>query len=121
MIAGIHTLKRLKQPGAYEHLDEITSELTRGILDAGKKTGHAMCGGFISGMFGFFFTDGPVHNFSDTKKSDTAKFAKFYREMLDEGVYFAPSQFVVGFTCLAHTAEDIPRTIAAAEKVLSQL
>ncbi|XP_060191875.1 glutamate-1-semialdehyde 2,1-aminomutase, chloroplastic-like [Lycium barbarum] len=121
MTAGIHTLKRLKLPGAYEHLDSITSELTRGILDAGKKTGHAMCGGYISGMFGFFFTDGPVYNFSDAKKSDTAKFAKFYRGMLEEGVYFAPSQFEAGFTSLAHTAEDIQRTIAAAEKVLSQL
>ncbi|KAK4348205.1 hypothetical protein RND71_034544 [Anisodus tanguticus] len=121
MTAGIHTLKRLKQPGAYEHLDKITSELTQGILDAGKKTGHAMCGGYISGMFGFFFTDGPVHNFSDAKKSDTAKFAKFYRGMLEEGVYFAPSQFEAGFTSLAHTAEDIQRTLAAAKKVLSQL
>ncbi|KAJ8548870.1 hypothetical protein K7X08_029851 [Anisodus acutangulus] len=117
MTAGIHTLKRLNQPGAYEHLDKITSELTQGILDAGKKTGHAMCGGYISGMFVFFFTDGPVHNFSDAKKSDTAKFAKFYRGMLEEGVYFAPSQFEAGFTSLAHTAEHIQRTVAAADKV----
>lgn len=121
MTAGIHTLKRLKEPGNYEHLNKITSELIQGILDAGKKAGHAICGGYISGMFGFFFTEGPVYNFDDAKKSDTAKFARFYRGMLEEGVYLAPSQFEAGFTSLAHTTEDIQRTIAAAEKVLKQV
>lgn len=121
MTAGIHTLKRLMQPGSYEYLDKITKELTQGLLDAGKKTGHAMCGGYISGMFGFFFTDGPVYSFGDAKKSDTAKFGRFYRGMLEEGVYFAPSQFEAGFTSLAHTTEDIQRTIAAAEKVLREI
>ncbi|KAL2935778.1 Glutamate-1-semialdehyde 2 1-aminomutase chloroplastic [Bienertia sinuspersici] len=118
MTAGIHTLKRLMQSGSYEYLDKITGELTQGIIDAGKKAGHAMCGGYIRGMFGFFFTDGPVCCFEDAKKSDTAKFARFYRGMLEEGVYLAPSQFEAGFTSLAHTSEDIQRTIAAAEKVL---
>lgn len=121
MTAGIHTLKRLMQPGSYEYLDKITSELTQGIIDAGKKAGHAICGGYIRGMFGFFFTDGPVYNFEDAKKSDTAKFARFYQGMLEEGVYFAPSQFEAGFTSLAHTSEDIQRTIAAAEKVLREI
>ncbi|KAJ6875860.1 hypothetical protein NC652_035284 [Populus alba x Populus x berolinensis] len=115
MTAGIHTLKRLQKPGSYEYLDKITSELVQGIIDAGKKTGHAICGGYIRGMFGFFFTEGPVYNFADAKKSDTAKFARFYQGMLREGVYFAPSQFEAGFTSLAHTAEDIQKTIAAAE------
>ena len=121
MTAGIHTLKRLMQPGSYEYLDKITSELTQGIIDAGKKAGHAICGGYISGMFGFFFTDGPVHNFGDAKKSDTAKFGRFFRGMLEEGVYLAPSQFEAGFTSLAHTSEDIQQTIAAAEKVMREI
>ncbi len=121
MTAGIQTLKRLKEPGSYEYLDKITGELIHGILDAGKKAGHAICGGYISGMFGFFFTEGPVYNFEDAKNSDTAKFARFYRGMLEEGVYFAPSQFEAGFTGLAHTPEDVRRTIAAAEKVFRQI
>ncbi|GMY19216.1 glutamate-1-semialdehyde 2,1-aminomutase 2, chloroplastic-like [Fagus crenata] len=66
-------------------------------------------------------TEGPVYNFEDAKKSDTAKFARFYRGMLEEGVYFAPSQFEAGFTSLVHTPEDIQKTIAAAEKVLQQI
>ncbi|KAE8663363.1 Glutamate-1-semialdehyde 2,1-aminomutase [Hibiscus syriacus] len=121
MTAGIHTLKRLKEPGTYEYLDKITGELVRGILDAGKKTGHGICGGHICGMFGFFFTEGPVHNFDDAKKSDTAKFARFHRGVLEEDVYLAPSQFDAGFTSLAHSLEDIEKTIAAAEKVLSRI
>lgn len=121
MTAGIHTLKRLMQPGSYEYLDKITSELTQGIIDAGKKAGHAICGGYISGMFGFFFAEGPVHNFGDAKKSDSAKFGRFFRGMLEEGVYLAPSQFEAGFTGLAHSSEDIQRTIAAAEKVMREI
>ncbi|XP_058103030.1 glutamate-1-semialdehyde 2,1-aminomutase, chloroplastic-like [Magnolia sinica] len=121
MTAGIHTLKRLQKPGSYEYLAKITQELVQGILDAGKRAGHEVSGGNISGMFGFFFTEGPVYNFADAKKSDTAKFARFFQGMLREGVYFAPSQFEAGFTSLAHTSEDIERTIAAADKVFRQI
>ncbi|KAG8496531.1 hypothetical protein CXB51_007649 [Gossypium anomalum] len=121
MTAGIQTLKRLKAPGTYEYLDRITGELVQGILNAGKKTGHAICGGHIRGMFGFFFTEGPVHNFDDAKKSDATKFVRFYQGMLREGVYFAPSQFEAGFTSLAHSPEDIQKTVAAAENVLSKI
>ncbi|KAI4303954.1 hypothetical protein MLD38_039530 [Melastoma candidum] len=121
MTAGIHTLRRLQKPGAYEYLDKITGELTQGILDAGKAAGHDICGGFIRGMFGFFFTNGPVYNFADAKKSDTSKFGRFYQGMLEEGVYFAPSQFEAGFTSLAHSSEDIQATIAAAERVFRKI
>ncbi|CAJ2642610.1 unnamed protein product [Trifolium pratense] len=121
MTAGIHTLKRIKEPGTYEYLDNITGELVQGIVEAGKRAGHAICGGHINGMFGFFFTEGPVYNFTDAKKSDTAKFAKFFWGMLAEGVYLAPSQFEAGFTSLAHTSEDIKKTIAAAEKVFREI
>ncbi|XBH99816.1 hypothetical protein VPH35_129052 [Triticum aestivum] len=121
MTAGIHTLKRLMEPGTYEYLDKVTGELVQGILDAGAKTGHEMCGGHIRGMFGFFFAGGPVHNFDDAKKSDTAKFGRFHRGMLEEGVYLAPSQFEAGFTSLAHTTLDIEKTVEAAEKVLRRI
>jgi len=69
MVAGIKTLEILGRPGAYEHLDRITKKLINGILDAAKETGHAMCGGSISGMFGFFFCEGPVASFEDAKAS----------------------------------------------------
>ncbi|KAG0572695.1 hypothetical protein KC19_VG117900 [Ceratodon purpureus] len=121
MTAGIHTLKRLQQPGTYEHLDRVTGKLIQGILQAAEDAGHQACGSHISGMFGFFFCAGPVNNFDDAKKSDTAKFAKFHRGMLERGVYLAPSQFEAGFTGLAHTDADIEFTVAAAKDVLQSM
>ncbi|MEP0982439.1 glutamate-1-semialdehyde 2,1-aminomutase [Leptolyngbya sp. AS-A5] len=121
MTAGIKTLELLRQPGTYDYLDRITSRLIAGLLDVAKQTGHAACGGSISGMFGFFFAEGPVHSYEDAKKSDLSKFSKFHRGMLEQGVYLAPSQFEAGFTSLAHTEEDIDRTIEAARSVMSSL
>jgi len=121
MTAGIETLKILKQPGTYEHLDKVTSKLINGILEAGKEAGHAVCGGSISGMFGFFFCEGPVNCFADATKSDLEKFGKWHRGMLERGVYLAPSQYEAGFTSLAHTDEDIEATIAAAKEVFATL
>lgn len=121
MAAGIKTMEILKRPGSYEHLEKITSKLIAGILAAGKEFGHPVCGGSISGMFGFFFTDGPVNNFVDASKSDLKKFAKWHRMMLERGVYLAPSQYEAGFTSLAHTEEDVDRTIAIAREVMSKL
>jgi glutamate-1-semialdehyde 2,1-aminomutase len=121
MTAGIKTLQLLQQPGNYERLDQITKRLTDGMLRVAKETGHAACGGQISGMFGFFFTEGPVHNYEDAKKSDLNKFARFHRGMLERGVYLAPSQFEAGFMSLAHTEADIDRTLEAAREVMSNL
>ena len=121
MTAGIKTLELLQKSGTYEYLDKITKRLAEGILQIAKETGHAAVGGQISGMFGMFFTGDPVHNYEDAKKSDTAKFGRFHRGMLEQGIYLAPSQFEAGFSSIAHTEEDIDRTLAAARTVLSSL
>jgi glutamate-1-semialdehyde 2,1-aminomutase len=121
MTAGIKTLEILRQPGSYEYLDKITKRLANGLLQIAQETGHTACGGQISGMFGLFFTAGPVHNYEDAKTSDLSKFSRFHRGMLERGVYLAPSQFEAGFTSLAHTEEDIDRTLEAARAVLSSL
>jgi len=121
MTAGIETMKRLKQPGTYEQLDKMTAKLINGILDAGREAGHAVTGGHISGMFGFFFCEGPVKCFADAAKSDTEKFARWHRGMLERGVYLAPSQYEAGFMSLAHTEEDIEHTIAMAKEVFATL
>lgn len=121
MTAGIKTLELLQKPGTYEYLDRITKKLADGLLKIAKETGHRVCGGQISAMFGLFFTSGPVHNYEDAKKSDTAKFGRFHRGMLERGVYLAPSQFEAGFTSFAHTEEDIEQTLAVARDVMSSL
>jgi glutamate-1-semialdehyde 2,1-aminomutase len=121
MTAGIKTLELLRQPGTYEYLDRVTKRLADGLLQVARETGHVASGGQISGMFGFFFAEGPVHNYEDAKKSDLGKFSRFHRGMLEQGIYLAPSQFEAGFTSLAHTDADIDRTLEAARSVLSNL
>ena len=121
MTAGIKTLEILDRPGAYEHLDAVTGRLIDGLLAAGRDAGHAMTGGHISGMFGFFFNENPVSSFEEAATSDMAKFGRFHRMMLERGVYLAPSGYEAGFTSLAHTEADIDRTIAAAKEVFALL
>jgi glutamate-1-semialdehyde 2,1-aminomutase len=121
MTAGIKTLELLQKSGTYEYLDKITKRLSEGLIQIAKDNGHAVCGGSVSGMFGLFFCEGPVHNFEDAKKSDVTKFGRFHRGMLEQGIYLAPSQFEAGFTSLAHTDADIDRTLAAARIVMSQI
>ena len=119
MTAGIKTLELLQKPGTYEYLDRITKKLADGMLQIAQETGHAACGGQISAMFGFFFTEGPVHNYEDAKKCDLVKFSRFHRGMLERGVYLAPSQFEAGFTSFAHTEADVDRTLAVAREVMA--
>ena len=121
MTAGIKTLELLQKPGTYEYLDRITKKLADGMLQIAQETGHAACGGQISAMFGFFFTEGPVHNYEDAKKCDLLKFSRFHRGMLERGVYLAPSQFEAGFTSFAHTEADIDRTLAVAREVMAMI
>lgn len=119
MVAGIKTLELLQKTGTYENLEKITKKLVDGLLAIAKETNNPACGGQISAMFGLFFTKGPVHNFEGAKKSDLGKFTKYHRGMLERGIYLAPSQFEAGFTSLAHSEEDIDKTLAAAREVMS--
>lgn len=121
MTAGIKTLELLRKPGTYEQLDRITKKLSGGLLQAAQEAGHEVTGGSISAMFGMFFTGKEVHNYDDAKTSDMKKFARFHRGMLESGIYLAPSQFEAGFTSLAHTDEDIDKTLTAAKAVLSAI
>ena len=121
MTAGIKTLEILQRPGTYQRLHSITNRLVNGILQAGRDAGHPMTGGSVGGMFGYFFNGEPVKNYDDARRSDGAKFARWHRKMLENGIYLAPSQFEAGFTSLAHTDEDIDRTIEVAREVMKEL
>ena len=121
MTAGIKTLELLRKPGTYEQLDRITTKLAEGMVNIAKEAGHEAVGGHLSAMFGMFFTNTPVHNYDDAKTSDLKKFGRFHRGMLEKGVYLAPSQFEAGFTSLAHTDEDIDRTLEIAKIVLAAI
>jgi glutamate-1-semialdehyde 2,1-aminomutase len=121
MTAGIETMKRLKEDGVHEELERKSRKLVDGILEAGKKHGHAICGDFAGGMFGWYFTEGPVTNFQEATKADADKFGRWHRMMLERGVYLAPSMYEAGFMSMSHTDEDIEKTIAIADEVMSML
>ena len=74
----------------------------------------------VGSMFTFFFTDEPVTDWESAKRCDTARFGRFFRGMLERGVYLAPSQFEAAFVSAAHTDEDIAKTIAAAREALAE-
>lgn len=121
MTAGIKTLELLQKPGTYEQLERITAKLMNGLRQIAQETGHKVQAAHISAMFGLFFTERPVHNFEDAKTSDLEKFARYHRGMLERGIYLAPSQFEAGFTSLAHTDEEIDKTLEVAREVMSNL
>ena len=91
------------------------------MTDAAKSAGVPVTFNRCGSMFCGYFTGAPVHNVADAMKSDREKFKKFFHAMLDEGVYFAPSQFEAGFISTAHTTADIEQTVRAAAKVLRGL
>ena len=72
-------------------------------------------------MFGFFFHPGPVHNFQQAKESNLNNFKAFFNLMLNEGVYFAPSQFEAGFVSIAHRGAPLEHTVSAIRKVFGEL
>ncbi|MDJ0720328.1 MAG: glutamate-1-semialdehyde 2,1-aminomutase [Desulfobacterales bacterium] len=121
MAAGIAALKALKRPGVYDTLERRSSRLAEGLAAAAEQAGIPAAFNRVGSMLGLFFTDCAVNNFDDAKTCDLEQFARYYQGMLAEGIYLAPSQFEAGFVSLAHTEEDIERTIAAASRVLGRL
>jgi glutamate-1-semialdehyde 2,1-aminomutase len=121
MTAGIKTLEVLQKSGTYEHLDRVTKKLVSGLSQIAKENGHQFYADYISGMFGFFFTKGPVRNFEDAKKSDLNKFARFHRGMLERGIYLPPAQFEGCFTSIAHTDSEIDTTLEVAREVMANI
>ncbi|MGB1417580.1 MAG: aminotransferase class III-fold pyridoxal phosphate-dependent enzyme, partial [Synechococcus sp.] len=113
MTAGIKTLELLKQPGTYEKLTATTQKLVAGIQDAAQSAGMPITAASVSAMFGFFLCEGPVRNFEEAKSTDSERFGKLHRAMLERGIYLAPSAFEAGFTSLAHSDADIEATINA--------
>ena len=110
MAAGLATLEQLRAPGAYEQLEEAGARLEAGLAGPGIMVNR------VGAMLTAFFTDGPVIDFATAAASDTTRYAAFHQHMLDRGVYLAPSQFEAMMPSLAHTAETVEATVAAARE-----
>lgn len=121
MSAGIATLELLKQEGFYETLEEKSAYLCKGLQEAAVDANVPTSLQRVGGMFCTYFQPEEVFNFSDVKPETPQIFAKFFRTMLDEGINIAPSQYEAGFMSVAHSQEDLDKTIEAASKAFKKL
>ena len=122
MAAGLAAIGKLKKNAIlFSILQKRAERLLEGMKEAALENGIALQTDVRGSMFGFFFNDKPVKNFDDALKSDTKCFAAFHAGMLEEGVYFACSQFETGFISTATTDEMIEKSILAAKKVMSRI
>ena len=121
MSAGIETLKLLKEPGFYQRLEEKSAFVAQGIAKAAKDAGVPLYSTRVGSMFCGFFSKDPVYDWDGAAKCDTKVFASYFRNMLQEGIYLACSQFETAFVGISHTTEDLEKTIAAAAKSFKAL
>jgi glutamate-1-semialdehyde 2,1-aminomutase len=119
--AGLATLQQLRTKGIYKKLEELSAALEKGLGEATKKVGIPMTQTRVGSMLTFFFTAGPVVDWNSAKLSDTKRYGQFFHKMLDQGIYFAPSQFEAAFLSTAHTPTDIEKTIRAAHTAFKSL
>ena len=121
MSAGIETIKvmnELELPGV---LLSKVQYLVNGLLELSKKNKVPMTASYCGSMFGFYFQEDTVKNFSEALRSDVKLYSRFFHGMLKEGVAFAPSQFEVGFMSVTHEKSDLDFTLEAASKVLEEI
>ena len=122
MAAGLACLTELKKPGNEQQLAEKTEQLCLGLKALAEKHHIPFVVNYVGGMFGIFFTEQKeVTSYAEVMKCDTEKFKVFFHKMLDLGVYLAPSAFEAGFMSLAHTDEDIAKTLEAADIAFAAL
>jgi glutamate-1-semialdehyde 2,1-aminomutase len=121
MRAGLATLPKLEAQGFYEGVNRKTNRLAEGLRAALREARVAGQVNVAGSLLTLFFCEQPVRNYDDAKKSDTARFGKFFQEMLERGIFLPPSQYEALFVSAAHTDADIDRTIAAARESLTAI
>ncbi|MDX7986661.1 glutamate-1-semialdehyde-2,1-aminomutase [Xenorhabdus sp. 12] len=122
MAAGLACLNEVAQVGVHQRLTELTDKLAAGLKNAASNADIPLVVNHVGGMFGIFFTDSEsVTCYQDVMQCDVERFKQFFHLMLEEGVYLAPSAFEAGFMSIAHTDEDIQRTVDAAARSFAKL
>lgn len=121
MAAGLATLEVLAEPGMFERTVKAATALNEGMAGIAKEAGIPIYQTQAGSMSGMFFHEGPVRNYSEAVASNTERYARFFWSMVEQGVYFAPSQFEAFFTSTAHAQSEIDRTLEAARKAFGEL
>jgi glutamate-1-semialdehyde 2,1-aminomutase len=120
MAAGYATLRYLRDhKEVYAKIEKLAAEVVAGVSAAAKDAGVTMCQNRVGSMFTWFFAPGPVTDWTSAAKSDTEAFGRFFRAMLESGIYLPPSQFEAAFIGAAHTEHDVQQTIAAAKSAFA--
>lgn len=120
MTAGLETLKAMTED-AYVELNKKVDRLVQGYREAADKHGIALQINRVGSMVGVFFNENPVINYETASQSDTDRFAQYYRQMAEQGVFLPPSQFEGLFVSTAHTTDDIEKTIEAVDNAFRTL
>ncbi len=118
MAAGLKTLEILERPGVFQSMEKQMTALCEGLGQIARENGMPVYQTQAGTMACLFFSEQPVHNFTDAKKSDTKRYAKWFHAMLERGIYFAPSQFEASFISTAHDTTIIDRTLEAARETM---
>ncbi|PWC11295.1 glutamate-1-semialdehyde 2,1-aminomutase [Brenneria corticis] len=122
MAAGFACLSEVAKPGVHQQLTALTEQLAAGLSAAAQAENIPLVVNQAGGMFGLFFTDAErVTCYQEVMTSDVERFKRFFHLMLEEGIYLAPSAFEAGFMSLAHSTQDIERTIEAAHRSFARL
>jgi len=123
MAAGCAMLKALRERKGeiYPRLEKLSGQLVEAVAAAAADAGVTMCHNRVGSMFTWFFQKGPVTDWDSASKSNTEAFGKFFRAMLDAGVYLPPSQYEAAFLGATHTEEDIQKTLAAAKQAFTEM
>jgi len=119
--AGIACLEALARPGVYEHLDRLGRKLEEGLMRAARTYGIPLAVNRVVGALSTHFGVSCVEDYAGAQAADDRMFAQFFRLMLDQGIYLAPSKFEAWFITLAHTDADIEETVQAAERAFAQM
>ena len=121
MTAGIETLRILNDARVYRQLEERTAALQEGIAAAACQACIPLSIARAGSLLTVFFSGGEVSDYSSVRSCDTGLFARFFNSLLNDGIYWPPSQFEAAFVSLAHSPQDIETTIRAAGKAFKQL
>ena len=122
MAAGLATLGKIQAPGFFDRLGALTEQLTEGLAERAHAAGIALTCNRVGGMFGLFFTEArQVQNFYEVGQCNLDRFRLFFHEMLNHGVYLAPSAYEAGFVSAAHDQAAMDETFKAAEKSFAAL
>jgi glutamate-1-semialdehyde 2,1-aminomutase len=119
--AGLATLKLVQQAGFFEKLEATTRDLVEGLQAEARKAGVVFSAQSIGSMFGIYFRAAPPASFAEVMQADRERFNRFFHQMLERGVYLAPSAYEAGFVSAAHGRTEIELTLAAARAAFATL